>query len=69
MRLPGFTAEASINAAEKSYRLKGEPSATNSNTARVTIASACFDICIGYCGRTYACANGCSRLCRNIRER
>ena len=68
MRLPGFTAEASINAAEKNYRLKGEPSATNSNTARVTIAS-CFDICIGYCGRSLVCANSCSRLCSNIRER
>lgn len=67
--IPGFTAEASINAAEESYRLTGEPSATNSNTARVTIASACLDICIGYCGGTYACAMGCLRLCRNIRER
>lgn len=68
MRLPGFTAEASVSTATTGYRLKGEPSAAGSNTARVTIAS-CFDICIGYCGRSLVCAHSCLRLCNNIRER
>ena len=67
MRLPGFTAEASVNMATKGYRLKGEPSATNSNLVRPARMNArCFDVCMGHCGGTYACAMGCTEACRGI---
>jgi len=65
MRLPGFTAEASINDKTKSYRAQGEPQQASANLIRP--AFACFDICVQHCGGTYACAMGCSRLCRAIR--
>lgn len=65
MRLPGFTAEESVTKTTTRYQMRGEPSKTGANLVRP--ASACFDICIGYCGRSLVCADSCSDLCRGHR--
>lgn len=64
MRLPGFTAEESVNKRTTRYQMRGEPSKTGANLIRPS--DACFDVCIHYCGGTYACAMGCSKACRGI---
>jgi hypothetical protein len=66
MRLPGFNAEAAIVETAQTYRLKGEPSETDSQRVRPAMSTACFETCMEHCGGTRGCAHECLSICRRF---